>query len=78
MPRAVSTTAAPAQPTVQQEARFVFQANDGHVKVTASDRRLGMPQLMEAMARDPKLHNCVIEQCAFDGDLFTARLRLEK
>ena len=67
-----------AAPVTTAEPRFVFQFRGTHVEAVASDGRLGMPQLMEAMQQDPKLHNCVIEQCAFDGDAFTATLRVEK
>lgn len=58
--------------------RFVFQASGNHVKVQATDRSLGMGELVASMRADPKLHNCVIEQCAFDGELFTALLRVER
>jgi hypothetical protein len=69
-----------APPATQQAPapRFVFQAQGGHVKVQATDRALGMAQLVATMKADPKLHNCVIEQCAFDGELFTALLRVER
>jgi hypothetical protein len=57
--------------------RLLFQAQGGHVKVQATDRSLGMGDLLAAMKADAKLHNCIIEQCAFDGELFTAVLRRE-
>ena len=66
-----------APPAAVQAPRFVFQAHGAHVQVQATDRSLGVAELLTTMKADPKLHNCVIEQCAFDGDLFTAVLRRE-
>jgi hypothetical protein len=63
--------------TVEQPA-FTFQASQTHVKVLSNSPALGMKDLMTAMKREPLLHNCIIEQCAFDGDSFTATLRIEK
>jgi hypothetical protein len=60
------------------QARFVFQAQGSHVTVRATDRALGLADLMGILATDPKLQGCVIEQCAFDGELFTALLRKER
>ncbi|MEA3137046.1 MAG: hypothetical protein QOJ26_1816 [Thermoplasmata archaeon] len=68
---------APAPVTVQQPA-FTFKAAGSHVTVRATDRALGLKELVATMKTEPRLHNCVIEQCAFDGDAFTATLRLEK
>lgn len=68
---------APTPVTVEQPA-FTFQASRSHVKVRANGPTLGMKELMDAMKREPLLHNCIIEQCAFDGDSFTATLRIEK
>ena len=68
---------APAPVTVPQTA-FTFKATKTHVQVRATDRRLGMKELTATMKSEPLLHNCVIEQCAFDGELFTATLRIEK
>lgn len=70
---------APPSATVQQEtAAFTFKATKSHVQVRANSPALGMKELVAAMKREPLLHNCIIEQCAFDGDSFTATLRIEK
>ena len=57
---------------------FTFKASKTHVQVRATDKALGMRDLVATMGREPLLHNCVIEQCAFDGDCFTATLRIER
>jgi hypothetical protein len=70
---------APPSAALQQEApAFTFKATKSHVQVRANSPALGMRELMVAMKREPLLHNCIIEQCAFDGDCFTATLRIEK
>ena len=71
---------APPAATVQQAApapAFTFKASKSHVQVRANSPALGMKDLMVAMKREPLLHNCIIEQCAFDGDSFTATLRID-
>ena len=71
--------APPASAVVQPlPAAFTMKATKTHVQVRATDRSLGMKDLMATMRREPLLHNCVIEQCAFDGDCFTATLRIER
>lgn len=70
-----------APPAVTAEpapAAFTMKASRTHVQVRATHRSLGMKDLMATMKREPLLHNCVIEQCAFDGDCFTATLRIER
>ena len=62
---------------LQAPPAFTFKASKTHVQVRATDKALGMKDLVATMKREPLLHNCVIEQCAFDGDTFTATLRLE-
>ncbi|MHB1261540.1 MAG: hypothetical protein ACYC2H_07470 [Thermoplasmatota archaeon] len=57
---------------------FTIQASKTHVTVKATDRALGLRELLATMKTEPRLHNCVIEQCAFDGDCFTATLRIER
>jgi hypothetical protein len=74
----MATRLAPPAVNAVPAPRFVFQAQGQHVKVQATHRSLGMAELSAAMQADPKLHNCVIEQCAFDGEIFTALLRLER
>jgi hypothetical protein len=71
---------APAAQTAQPASQpaFTFKATGTHVTVKATHRALGLKELMTTMKTEPRLHNCVIEQCAFDGDSFTATLRLEK
>ena len=64
---------APATPPA-----FTFKATGTHVQVRATSRALGMKELVATMKREPRLHNCVIEQCGFDGDAFTATLRIER
>lgn len=72
-------TAAPAAaPVAIQQPAFTFKASKTHVQVRATSKALGLRELMATMKSEPRLHNCVIEQCAFDGDAFTATLRLEK
>jgi hypothetical protein len=70
--------AAPAAQTAVKSAPFVLKASKTHVDVQATDRALGMRELLQVMKTDPNLHNCVIQQCGFDGDLFSATLRIEK
>jgi hypothetical protein len=65
-------------PVAVQQPAFTIKASGNHVNVRATDRTLGLKELMATMKSEPKLHNCVIEQCAFDGDAFTATLRIEK
>jgi len=72
-PAAASPSQAPAVP-----AAFTLKATATHVQVRANHRSLGMKDLVATMKREPLLHNCVIEQCAFDGDCFTATLRIER
>ena len=67
-----------AVPAAQPPAAFTFKATGTHVQVRGTSRALGLKELMATMKTEPRLHNCVIEQCAFDGDAFTATLRLEK
>ncbi len=76
MPNRLAPPAAVPQQAVGP--RFVFQASGRHVRVQATDRALGMGELLATMKADPKLQGCVIEQCAFDGELFTAVLRKER
>ena len=64
-------------PPVVQPSTFTFKATKTHVQVKATDRSLGLKELMATMKSEPLLHNCVIEQCAFDGDSFTATLRIQ-
>lgn len=66
-----------APPSAVTAPRLLFQAQGSRVKVQATDRSLGMGDLLAAMKSDAKLHNCIIEQCAFDGEMFTAVLRRE-
>jgi hypothetical protein len=75
MTQRLATLAAAAQ---QASPAFTFKATGTHVQVRATDRALGMKDLVATMRREPLLHNCVIEQCAFDGDCFTATLRVER
>ncbi|MFA5944788.1 MAG: hypothetical protein WC876_10020 [Candidatus Thermoplasmatota archaeon] len=72
---APAATAQPATPAVVPT--FTFKATKSHVQVRANSPVLGMKDLMATLKTDPKLHNCVIEQCAFDGDSFTATLRIQ-
>jgi hypothetical protein len=72
-PAAAPPSQAPALP-----AAFALKATATHVQVRATHRSLGMTDLVATMKREPLLHNCVIEQCAFDGDCFTATLRIER
>jgi len=58
-----------------QSGQFVFQASKTHVDVRATGG-LGMRELAAAMQADPNLHKCVVETCGFDGESFTARLRI--
>lgn len=69
-------TAAPQ--VALKSAPFVLRASKTHVEVQATDKALGMPELLQVMKSDPNLHNCVIQQCGFDGELFSAVLRIEK
>ena len=66
------------QPIQPAPAAFTMKATRTHVQVRATAPSLGMRELMATMKREPLLHNCVIEQCAFDGDCFTATLRIER
>ena len=75
MTQRLATPAVTVQPL---PAAFTMKASKTHVQVRATHPTLGMKDLMATMKREPLLHNCVIEQCAFDGDAFTATLRLEK
>jgi hypothetical protein len=62
--------------TALARGTLVFKAGKTHVEVTSTGTGVGMKELAEAMARDPKLHNCVIEQCRFDEQGFSALLRI--
>lgn len=61
-----------------QAVPFVVKAGKTHVDVRATDKALGMRELLEVMRADPNLAKCAIESCAFDGQFFTARLRIEQ
>lgn len=78
MPQRLETSPAAVQPVPSAPSAFTFKASRTHVEVRATDKALGMRELVATMRREPLLHNCVIEQCAFDGDTFTATLRMEK
>lgn len=75
MTQRLATPAITVQPL---PAAFTMKATKTHVQVRATDPALGMKDLLTTMKREPLLHNCVIEQCAFDGDCFTATLRIER
>ena len=75
MTQRLATPAVTVQPA---PTAFTLKATKTHVQVRANDPSLGMKDLMATMKREPLLHNCVIEQCAFDGDCFTATLRIER
>lgn len=75
MPRQVAV-APPAPTTVA--APFVLQASRTHVEVRATHKALGMRELLQVMASDPNLKGCAIERCGFDGELFSATLRIER
>jgi hypothetical protein len=68
----VRPTAAPAPVAVP----FIVKAGKTHVEVTATDKALGMRELLQVMQKDANLSRCVIEECSFDGELFQARLRI--
>lgn len=68
--------ATPAQTAQSERGSLLFKAGKTHVEVTATGKGVGMKELAEAMQRDPKLHNCVIEQCRFDEQGFSALLRI--
>lgn len=72
MTQRLATTPVTVQPS------FTIQASRTHVSVKATHPSLGIKELMATMKTEPRLHNCVIEQCAFDGDSFTATLRIER
>ena len=55
---------------------FLVKAGKTHVEVTATDKALGMRELVQVMQTDANLAKCVIESCSFDGELFQARLRI--
>lgn len=74
MPRQVAV----APPVAAVAAPFVMQASRTHVEVRATHRALGMRELLQVMASDPNLQGCAIERCGFDGDLFSATLRIER
>lgn len=63
--------------TALQEGHFEFKTTGTHVHVKATDKKLGMRELAAVMRKDPNLHNCVVEQCRFDADGFSALLRIE-
>ena len=69
---AQAATAAPVAKTVP----FLVKASKTHVEVTATDKALGMRELLQVMQTDANLSKCVIEACGFDGQLFHARLRI--
>ncbi|HUR24682.1 MAG TPA: hypothetical protein VM327_01540 [Candidatus Thermoplasmatota archaeon] len=73
-----AVTALEAAVATVAPAAFTMKASRTHVEVRATGPMLGMKDLMATMKREPLLHNCVIEQCAFDGDCFTATLRIER
>lgn len=66
--------AAPAAITVP----FIVKAGKTHVEVTATDKALGMRELLQVMQKDANLSKCVIQACSFNGELFQATLRIEK
>ena len=72
----VSPQLAPAAQKAVSPSQLVFQAGKTHVTVTATGKDVGMKELAAAMQKDPKLHNCVIEQCRFDEGGFFALLRI--
>ena len=76
--RLATPAAAPPSQAPTVPAAFTLKATATHVQVRANHRSLGMKDLVATMRREPLLHNCVIEQCAFDGDCFTATLRIER
>ncbi|HJQ93997.1 MAG TPA: hypothetical protein VJ874_06930 [Candidatus Thermoplasmatota archaeon] len=79
MTQRLAPSAVTAQPVAPAAGpAFTMQATKTHVQVRATHRALGMKDLAATMKREPLLHNCVIEQCAFDGDRFTATLRIER
>ena len=55
---------------------FLMKVGKTHVEVTATDKALGMRELLQVMQKDANLSKCVIESCSFDGSLFAARLRI--
>lgn len=65
-------------PVSVKSAPFLVKAGKTHVEVRATDKALGMRELLQVMQSDPNLHNCVVQQCAFDGEFFTATLRIER
>ena len=65
-------TTAPASITVP----FIVKVGKTHVDVMATDKALGMRELLQVMQKDANLSKCVIEACSFDGELFAARLRI--
>ena len=72
----MSPQLAPASQAQAPTGSLVFKATKTHVEVVATSKAVGMKELAEAMQRDPKLHNCVIEQCRFDEQGFSALLRI--
>jgi hypothetical protein len=56
---------------------FEFRTTLTHVHVRATSKSIGMPELAAVMRKDPNLHNCVVETCGFDGQAFTAVLRID-
>ena len=64
------------RPTPTIAVPFVMKASKTHVEVTATDKALGMRELMQVMQKDENLSKCVIESCSFDGSLFAAKLRI--
>ena len=59
-------------------APFVLKASRTHVEVRATHKALGMRELLQVMASDPNLRGCAIERCGFDGEMFSATLRIER
>ena len=63
-------------PTPTIAVPFLMKVGKTHVDVTATDKALGMRELLQVMQKDANLSKCVIESCSFDGSLFAARLRI--
>ena len=64
------------RPTPTIAVPFLMKVGKTHVEVTATDKALGMRELLQVMQKDANLSKCVIESCSFDGSLFAAKLRI--
>ena len=65
-----------AHPVPTIAVPFLMKASKTHVEVTATDKALGMRELLQVMQKDANLSKCVIESCSFDGQYFAATLRI--